>query len=135
MLALRRLDAAGRRELLDELRPRFVLVRVRARRVRVAWPVPLGPLEELAAFALGAASLAMALGARLPLPSRWTRTGSGALDLRPAGRDADVATVRALVARLDDLAGGALRDVLRLPSGEPYLSVRSGDTAIDLTVL
>jgi hypothetical protein len=47
MLALRRLDAAGRRQIVDELRPRIVVVQVRA--------IPRLPSGE-ACLRLGAAS-------------------------------------------------------------------------------
>lgn len=157
MLLPRRLDQEGLRAYLDEVRPRFLVVRVRVKRRTIAWGMPLSALEDLVGFALGAVAFGHAL---LPwLPARWRlaidkasqRTG-GSLRLATAGATAgtpgaaDDATsvptattpaatpspIAALLATANDLAGGALRDVLRIPPGEPYVSVRTDTAHIDL---
>jgi hypothetical protein len=173
MLVPRRLDQEGLRAYLDEVRPRFLVVRVRVERRTFTWGFPLSALEEIVGFALGAAAFAQA--ARSWLPERWQEVMNGAstalvraLRLGPRSRGssrrdeaaafapATAATtasassrtssasttvspsspspspVSAVWATANDLAGGALRDVLRVPPGEPYVSVRSGRALIDV---
>lgn len=190
MLVLRRLDQEGLRAYLDEVRPRFLVVRVRVERRTFTWGFPLSALEEIVGFALGAAAFAQA--ARSWLPERWQDAMNGAstalvqalrLGPRPHGpapRDEPPAStpatatpttnaaatatpttnapgiaaprtnapatpastaapyspppspVPALWATANDLAGGALRGVLRVPPGEPYVSVRSGRALVDV---
>jgi len=192
MLVPRRLDQDGLRAYLDEVRPRFLVVRVRVERRTFTWGFPLSALEEIVGFALGAAAFAQA--ARSWLPERWQDAMNGAssalvqalrLVPRPhdpsprgeppapvpataaiaaptttaptSGASGPVTTtvsssrpssatttasssspspfpspVSALWAAANDLAGGALRDVLRVPPGEPYVSVRSGPALVDV---
>ncbi|MFO7544338.1 MAG: hypothetical protein R6W77_02475 [Trueperaceae bacterium] len=201
MLVPRRLDQEGLRAYLDEVRPRFLVVRVRVERRTFAWGFPLSALEEIVGFALGAAAFAQAV--RSWLPERWQAVMNGAstallqalrLGSRGGAPDSDggdggatkaaggddlvppdpstsparvVASAlpsaldgsatsatsassasstsqtsqtsstspspaSALWATANDLAGGALRDVLRVPPGEPYVSVRSGRALIDV---
>lgn len=153
MLLPRRLDQEGLRAYLDEVRPRFLVVRVRVKRRTIAWGMPLSALEELVGFALGAVAFGHAL---LPwLPARWrsaidkaSQRAGGSLRLATAGTPgatADATSVPAAIthtgtpspiaaflATANDLAGGALRDVLRIPPGEPYVSVRTDTAHIDL---
>jgi len=160
MLLPRRLDQEGLRAYLDEVRPRFLVVRVRVKRRTIAWGMPLSALEELVGFALGAVAFGHAL---LPwLPARWrsaidkaSQRAGGPLRLATAGTfgatagtpgaTADATSVPAAIthtgtpspiaaflATANDLAGGALRDVLRIPPGEPYVSVRTDTAHIDL---
>lgn len=154
MLLPRRLDQEGLRAYVDEVRPRFLVVRVRAGGRSITWGLPLSALEEIAAFVLGAVAFAHA--ARQWLPARWRtamegasnglwsalRLGSepGRASTTPSVRSAPPASTAlappspaaALWAAANDLAGGALRDVLRVPPGQPYVSVRSGATHIDV---
>lgn len=155
MLLPRRLDQEGLRAYLDEVRPRFLVVRVRAKRRTIAWGMPLSALEEIVGFALGAVAFGHAL---LPwLPARWrtaideaSRRAGGSLRLATAAGATPGTTpgttsvtdgvttaptpspIAALLATANDLAGGALRDVLRIPPGEPYVSVRTDTAHIDL---
>lgn len=145
MLQLRRFDQAGRRAYLDEVRPRFVVLRLRAGKANFSWGVPLWAAEEVAALVLGGVAL---MKAALPLaPAAWrTRLSTG---ITVAGREVRLgagsatagvhqtaphagASVLEVLRTIDGLAGGSLRDVLRLPPGEPYVKVRTGDTLIEI---
>ena len=145
MLGLRRLDGPGRRAYLDELRPRVLVVRIRAGGFRLLWVVPMAPFEDLLAFALGLALLAPTVVRWLPERQRARierpggalamaqRTASevvagGAASGPGAGREPP----RALLARLSLIAGGGLGEALRLPPGTPYLSVQADGVAIDV---
>lgn len=148
-MQLRRFDQAGRRAYLDEVRPRFVVLRLRAGKVNFTWGLPLWAAEEVAAFALGCAALLQSV---LPLaPASWrsrlnTRLNTG---ITVAGREVRLgapnraentnhaaphtgAALLEVLRTIDGLAGGSLRDVLRLPPGEPYVKVRTGDTLIEI---
>ncbi|NLG09259.1 MAG: hypothetical protein GX560_08425 [Deinococcales bacterium] len=133
MMTLRSFDEAGRRAYLDEVRPRFLVLRVRAERVNLVWGFPLWALEEVVAFVLGATAL---LNAALPLlPASWrarlrggVRVGGRSFELGAAAAAAPAPTGERLalgrvLELLNDLAAGSLRDVLRLPPGEPYVEV------------
>lgn len=145
MLQLRRFDQAGRRAYLDEVRPRFVVLRLRAGKADFSWGVPLWAAEEVAALVLGGVAL---MKAALPLaPAAWrTRLSTG---ITVAGREVRLgapnraentnhaaphtgAALLEVLRTIDGLAGGSLRDVLRLPPGEPYVQVRTGDTHIEI---
>lgn len=138
MLQLRRLDEAGRRAYLDDVRPRIVVLRLRADKVNLAWGMPLWAAEEIVAFLLGAAAL---MKAGLPLaPHAWrARLGAG---VTIAGRrvafestdeqGAAGAALLELFRTVDSLAGGSLRDVLRIPPGESYVKVKTSDTHIEI---
>ncbi len=134
MLGLRRLDAAGRRAYLDDVRPRLLVLRVRARGRHIVWAAPLWPFEQLLAVALGLALLAP--GALRYLPGRL-RSSLGSALAGNAGADAAAVLGReapgTLLARLELLAGGGLGDALRLPPGEPYLRIHTDEADIDLT--
>ncbi|HKI59369.1 MAG TPA: hypothetical protein VKA00_09155 [Trueperaceae bacterium] len=138
MLTLRQLDGPGLRAYLDEVRPRMLVVRVRARRVRVAWLVPLWPFEQLVAFAAGAALLAHAVWPLWTAAAGGQRSGvrarvaevAGVAGLPPAEART---TLAALAASLSAIAGGHLGDVLRLPPGVPYVRVRSQEATVDVT--
>ncbi len=142
MLKPRRFDVVGRRAYLDDVRPRFLLLRVKADKVNISWGVPLWALEEVAAFALGAATLAQAV---LPvLPATWrARMGAGiaingrriefgqadTADAQPGAADERTVLTRFL-RLMDDFAGGSLRDLLRVPPGEPYFEVSANGTRV-----
>jgi len=128
MMRLRPLDADGVRRYVDELRPRFVLVRVRADRVRFDWAVPLSPFEEILTFVLGAAMLLPWLAPMMPERAR------AALPALTTGAGKPTPS-HDLIEHFDALAGGALRDLLRIPNGEPYVSVRAAGATIDVVAL
>ena len=149
MLGLRRLDGPGRRAYLDDLRPRVLVVRIRAGKVRLLWAVPMAPFEGLLAFALGVALLAPTVAPVLPrrVRARLERPGgplavahrtasqvaSGAFTGATGSEHAIAAEPpRGLLARLSLIAGGGLGEALRLPPGIPYLSVQADDVAIDV---
>ncbi len=141
MLRPRRFDEEGLKAYLDDVRPRFLVLRVRADKANIIWGVPLWAAEEIVAFAVGAAAL---LRGVLPLmPAAWRdrlapgiRIAGYSFDLGASataedGASADATLTGALVRVLstaNDLAGGGLRDLLRLPPGEPYVKVQT-DTA------
>lgn len=138
MLRPRRFDEAGRRAFLDEVRPRFVLLRVRTGSANITWGMPLWAAEEIVAFALGAAAVVRTV---LPLmPRAWrARLGHG---MNINGRRVDFGlgydggtssgTLLELWRTVDSFAGGSLRDVLRVPAGEPYVKVQTDDTLIEI---
>lgn len=141
MLTLRKLDGPGRRAYLDDVRPRMVVVRVRAQRVRFAWLVPLWPFEHLVAFAVGTALIARALwpasvrrpsGAEARAPGLWAQVGEVA-ELAGTGPADGRTRLAALAQSLSAIAAGGLGDQLRLPPGVPYLRVRSEEATIDIT--
>jgi hypothetical protein len=116
---LRALDAAGLRAYLDELRPRFLTLRVEAGRVRFAWALPSWALEEPLRFALRIAPLAVALAPRRA--RAWLdRVGvARRLDLEPdAWRAAD-----ALFSEAD-------RDLLALPDDLPLVDIATHEARI-----
>lgn len=138
MLVLRKLDGPGRRAYLDDVRPRILMVRVRAGRVRFAWLVPLWPFEQLVAFAAGAALLAYAAWPLWAGAAGGRRSALRARVAEVAGL-AGVALVddrdvfAALGASLSTIAGANLGDLLRLPSGVPYVSVSADEATVDVT--
>lgn len=179
MLVPRRFDQEGLRAYLDELRPRFLVVRVRVKQRTFTWGFPLSALEEIVGFTLGAAAFAQAATRWLPAPWQAAMQGASNALLKALRLNAGAGTtstdatdhddapatssaspwpllspspssspafspsfspprspspspVDALWATANDLAGGALRDVIRVPPGEPYVSVRSGRALIDV---
>lgn len=143
-MQLRRFDRAGRRQYLDEIRPRFVVLRLRTDGANITWGAPLWAAEEVLGFMLGTAALMKAL---LPLtPRAWRQRLNQGLEI--AGRTVPLMSPAAEVAyverpsttaalaeawrTIDSLAGGALRDMLRIPLGEPYVEVRAGDTLVEI---
>src|SRR5690554_7091706 len=119
MLRPRRFDEAGRRAFLDEVRPRFVLLRVRSSSANITWGMPLWAAEEIVAFALGAAAVVKTV---LPLmPRAWrVRLDRG---MNIAGRRVDFGlgsvggtssgTLLELWRTVDSFAGGSLREIGR----------------------
>ncbi len=127
-MQLRRLDADGLRDYLGEIRPRFVVLRLRSGKANITWGVPLWAAEEVLGFALGVAALLNALA-----PRALTRFGAGGVRAE-AGNSPQNTTAALLAAwrTLNALAGGSLRDVLRVPPGEAYLEVRAANTHIQI---
>ncbi len=147
MLRFRRLDGPGLRAYVDELRPRVLVVRIRAKRFRLLWAVPMAPFEELLAFALGLALLVPTAARFLPEArrARFERRGglvaaasqaaAGAYVVRESGDPGSVAAQelpQGLLARLSLIAAGGLGEALRLPPGTPYLSVQGEGVTIDV---
>lgn len=143
-MLLRRFDRAGRREYLDEIRPRFVVLRLRTDGANITWGGPLWAAEEVLGFMLGTAALIKVL---LPLaPRAWRqRLNQGlvvasrtvplmtpAPEVQHVSRPSTAAALMEAWRTVDSLAGGALRGVLRIPPGEPYVEVRTGDTLIEI---
>jgi hypothetical protein len=116
---LRALDAAGRRAYLDELRPRFLTLRVEAGRLRFAWALPCWALEEPLRFLLRLAPLAYALAPRGARAWLDRADVAGRLDLEPdAWRAAD------------QLFSERDRDLLALPADLPLVEVATADARI-----
>ena len=138
MLAPRRFDEAGLRAYVDDVRPRFVVLRVRANNVNIIWGLPLWAAEEVVAFALGAAWL---LKVGMPLLPAAVRGKLGA-GITLAGREyrltpademqPESGAVLELYRTVNELAGGVLRSVLRVPPGQPYVQVSAGDTHVEI---
>lgn len=121
MLRLRRLDEEGLRDYLDDLRPRFVTLRIRANNVRLWWGMPLWPLEEMLGFALRLAPLLPWLAPRLPEKVRRA--------LPPASEGAGGPDAWDV---LEALFGQTPRDMLRLPPGEVFVSVETDQADIEI---
>lgn len=142
MLTLRSFDDSDRRAYLDEIRPRVLMLRVKAEKVKIAWAVPLWALEEVVAFALGAAALLTVALPLLPTAARrrleaGVRVGGQQFDFGIAQGDSEApATRRETLWRIyelmNDYAGGSLRDVLRVPAGEPYVKVDAQGALVEI---
>jgi hypothetical protein len=141
MLRFRRLDGPGLGAYLDELRPRVLVVRIRAKRFRLLWAVPMAPFEELLAFALGLALLVPMAARFLPAAPRARLERRGGLAAAAAyiatkagdaGNEAAQELPQGLLARLSLIASGGLGEALRLPPGTPYLSVQGDGVTIDV---
>jgi hypothetical protein len=129
---LRPLDDADLRAYLQELRPRFLTLRIRAGRVRFGWLVPSWALEEPLRFGLRIGALALAC-APDALGRALDRLGVDVARIGgPVGAAAGAdrgATPRWWPA-LDELFSERGRDLLALPDGVPLLDVAAGDAHI-----
>lgn len=121
MIGLRRLDRQGLQDYVQELMPRFLVVRLRAKGVGFRWAVPSWAIEEVMRFALRAAPLTpRAIGL---LPDRLShrirrfvpRTGG-----------------RRTLALLDEFFSERHRDLLVLPPGEPFVAIETTDVLIEI---
>lgn len=148
MLAPRDLSGPGLREYWEDIRPRIVLLRVRTGSINIVWGVPLWAIEEVIAFAVGAALLVRAALPLLP-PSWRDRAGEplrklgvfslswqANAELHEEGiAQADArssAAARDVYALLNEFAGGSLSGLLRLPPGEPYVKVAASGTLVEI---
>lgn len=123
MLSLRRFDGAGLRAYLDELRPRFVTFRLVTSDVRFTWGVPLWALEETA-------SLLLRLLPLLPrLTPLFPRRAQQVLNAWSGTHSETVGTV------LEALLSEPWNGLLRLPPGEPFVSIETGDVFIEIRQL
>lgn len=118
-MRLRALDAAGRRDYFDELRPRFLTLRVEAGRVRFAWALPSWALEEPLRFALRASSLAVTLA---PRRARAWLERVGVAERLELEADAWRAA--------DALFSEADRDLLALPNDLPLVDIDTNEARI-----
>lgn len=122
MVSLRRFDAEGWRSYLSELRPRFVTFRLVTGNVRLYWGVPLWALEQTVSLALRLLPLLPHLTPLLPARARphlarW-RGSQGAL-----------------VGVLELLLSEPWHDLLRLPPGEPFVSVETDEVFLEIRQL
>lgn len=120
MLSLRRFDEGGWRDYLEELRPRFVGFRLVTGKVRIVWGVPLWALEETVSLLLRLLPLLPHLAPLLPgrarrVVSAWSGGAS-----------------ETLVPALEALLSQPWHDLLRLPSGEPLVSVETDEVFIEI---
>jgi hypothetical protein len=120
VLTLRRLDAEGWRSYLSELRPRFLTFRLVTGNVRIAWGVPLWALEQAASLLLRSLPLLPHLAPLLPGRARRALAGW------------DAGSQSALIAALDLLLSEPWHDLLRLPPGEPFVSVETDDVFLEI---
>ena len=121
MVELRRLDAPGIRAYLDELRPRFLVLRVRARGVSFRWAVPNWAIEEVVRFALRLAPLVVQLAPHLP-----DRIG------RPLRRVSGFGDRRRTLALVDAFFSEEHRDLFILPPRVPLVSVETEDVTFEI---
>ena len=107
---------------LDDLKPRFVLVRIEAGRVRLRWGVPLWPFEETLRF--GLLLLPWLAWAWQWAPRAWREELA-----RPERRARFVLEppVRPPWTALEALLDGHGEGLLRLPSGEPFVQIEASD--------
>lgn len=120
-MRLRALDAAGLRAYLDELRPRFLTLRVEAGRVRFCWALPSWALEEPLRFAMRIAPLALALA---PRRARAWLDRVGVTERLGAGHQPDAWRAA------DALFSEADRDLLALPDGLPLVDIATNEARI-----
>lgn len=163
MVRPRRFDEEGLKAYLDDVRPRFLVLRVRADKANIVWGVPLWAAEEIVAFAIGGAAI---LKGALPLlPQAWRQklmpglnfagfafsnytanyaanstatasnahasTGGNGAHYESAN-NASTAAWAEIFSTINWLAGGSLRNVLRVPPGEPYVQVATDNTRIEI---
>jgi hypothetical protein len=106
----------------DDLRPRFVLVRLEVGRRRLRWGVPLWPFEETLRF--GLLALPWFAYAWQWAPRAWRQ------ELAREGRRARFVIeppVRVPWPALEALLDGHGEGLLRLPSGEPFVQIIARD--------
>ncbi|MDQ3458098.1 MAG: hypothetical protein M3498_02150 [Deinococcota bacterium] len=101
---------------LYEARPRLLYLRLEAGRFRLRWVMPLWVLEELLLFALRLMTLLV-----------WSNRYLKVLPAISAPYQLSPEQV------LAGLTPG--RELLRLPSGEPYLSLKTTDFTLELAPL
>ena len=120
-------DPAWWRAYAHDVRPRMLLLHVRADRVRLRWGVPAWALEEVlrAVLLVGPWALWVARCAPRPWRARWHGTVGGlAFDLREA---AGTPPWPALLALLEPHAGW-----LDLPDGEPFVHIEADGAIVDV---
>lgn len=117
-------DPAFWQRAWDDLRPRFVLVRLEVGTFKLRWGVPLWPFEETLRF--GLLALPWAAYAWQLAPRRWRD------ELAREGRKARCVLeppTRAPWPALEALLDGHGEGMLRLPSGEPFVQIDVHDRA------
>lgn len=126
MLTLPRLsDPAWWRAYVRDVRPRMMLLQVRAERIHVRWGVPVWALEETlrAVLLVGPWALWVARCAPKSWRTGWHgAVGSVAFDLRGAAGTPPWPALRALL----EQQGGWLD----LPDGEPFVQIEANDALI-----
>jgi hypothetical protein len=120
VLTLRQLDAEGWRSYLSELRPRYLTFRLVTGNVRLVWGVPLWALEQTTSLLLRLLPLLPHLAPLLPGRARRALSGW------------DAGSQSALVAALELLLSEPWHDLLRLPSGEPFVSIETDDVVLEI---
>ena len=120
MMSLRRLDEQGMRDYLEELRPRFVTLRLTTGKIRIWWGMPLWAFEEVLSFGLRLLPLLPHLTPLLPTRAR---AALGAWQ---------TSNTEGLTAAVTTLLSERGRDLLRLPRGEPFVSIDTGEVSIEI---
>jgi hypothetical protein len=121
---LRKLDRAGRAAFLADLRPRFLVVRVRAKGVHFRWAVPSWAVEEVLRFAVRLAPFAPAI---VPLLPKRAAEPLARFTASSAGRSR-----RRWLELLDAFFSEHDRNILILPPGEPLISIETADVAFEV---
>ena len=122
-MRLRPLDAEDVQAYLNELRPRFFALRIRADRVNLRWWVPTWAIEEPLRFLLRLLPIVRAtapattrrLLARLRMPQAGPAEAHGRNDLWNA---------------IDQLFSEADRDLLALPGDVPFVDLETEDVRV-----
>lgn len=120
-------DPAWWRAYAHDVRPRMLMLHVRADRVRLRWGVPVWALEETlrAVLLVGPWALWVARCAPRAWRGGWHGTvGSFSFDLRGAAGTPPWPALRALL----EGQGGWLD----LPDGEPFVQIVTDDATIDI---
>jgi hypothetical protein len=122
MLRLRRLDSRGLAEFADELRPRFVTLRLQTPKINVRWGMPLWAVEEILGFAV---RLVLLAPYALPFLSETTRRRLADKAVLPEAQQAPLLL-------LDELFSNRGRELLKLPPGEVFVSIQTAGTTIEI---
>ena len=122
MIRIRRLDREGFAAYVQELLPRFLVLRFRAKGVSFRWAVPSWAIEELMRFTVRLLPLAPRIARYLPRkvrqPVERFMVGAGSR--------------RSLLAHLDAFFSETYRDLLVLPKGEPFVSIDTDEVSIEI---
>lgn len=121
MLRLRRLDPPGLRAYAEELRPRFLVLRVHAKGVNLRWAVPNWAIEEPVRFAVRLMPLLPVIARYLPARAAEPLRRLAA----PRGR-------RRTLELLDEFFSERHRDLFTLPPGEAFVSVETDDVHLEV---
>lgn len=127
-MRFRTLDAEDTRAYLNELRPRFLFLRVQAGRVNIRWWVPAWAFEEpirfllrllpIARYAAPATTARLLSRARVPLRDVSSLAGSG------LSASSDLWT------SIDALFSEADRDLFAMPDDVPFVDVQTDEVRV-----
>lgn len=122
MLSLRRLDREGMQDYLEALRPRLVVFSLATPQLRLVWWMPLWALEQ-------SASLLLRL---LPLLPHLAPLLGREVGEMPGGSGGEAGSWDSVLA---SLLSEPWHDLLRLPPGEPFISIETADVRLEIRQL